>query len=575
MESSETLDVVTASILGAKLEATVRDMATSLMNVAPSRQLSTARSYGCAILDENAEIVATDAPLHLPTLQDTVATCLEYYRFETAFDDVIITNDPYSGGSSVHYLTVVAPFGYDDETVAYLAVQAHMPDIGGTVMGNYHPLAWEIWQEGALFTPLKIVIDGKRRRSAIDTLLLNGRDPDAFRGDLDAVLATIDVGRERLRGLISDHGLGMVHRGMAASIDYAQRRFEAALQRIPDGTFSGEATLDHDGQGREGLTVRVRLERKGDQVSLDFAGTDEESRGFVNSPESNTRAFALLPLLGLLDDSVPYNVGLLRAFDISAPEGSLVSPRRPAPTGWCRDHVGYEIAEAVGQALAAALPDDAGVGAASRSLVFTIDKQQRVGGVVEQLSRTDLGQLTQPGASATAHGDGWGAPGATGRALLPSIEEFESESPLQIRRLEYVEDSAGAGRFRGAPATETVISVPPGGHDHLFACAAGRTHRPPGRSGGASPNPGGVRVVVDVETVDVEAVDYDRPLAAGAEIHIVALGGAGWGDPGERDPDAVRADVRDGYLSARAAASLYGVEIEEPAVKLAGSVGGE
>jgi N-methylhydantoinase B len=575
MESTETLDVVTASILGAKLEATVRDMATSLMNIAPSRQLSTARAYGCAILNENAEIVATDAPLHLPTLQDTITRCLDYYQFDTAFDDVIVTNDPYSGGSSIHYLTIVAPFGYEDETVAYLAVQAHMPDIGGTVMGNYHPLAWELWQEGAVFTPLKIIIDGKRRRSAIDTLLLNGRDPEAFRGDLNAVLATVDVGRERLTSLIGEHGLELFHRGMAASIDYAQRRFEAALKRIPEGTFSGEATLDHDGQGREGLTVRVDLVRQGDRIHLDFSRTDEESRGFVNSPESNTRAFALLPLLGLLDDSVPCNVGLLRALEVTAPEGTLVSPRRPAPTGWCRDHIGYEIAEAVGQAMVAALPEEAGVAAACRSLVFTVDKQQRVGGVVEQLSRTDLGQLTQPGASATAHGNGWGAPGALGRALLPSVEEFENESPLGIRKLEYLEDSAGAGRFRGAPATETVMVVPPGGHDHLFVCMAGRTHRPPGRLGGAAPTAAAVRVAVDGTTVDVEAIDYDRDLAAGAEIQIIAAGGAGWGDPRERDPDEVRADVRDGYLTAATATATYGVEVDEQIATLASSRGGE
>ena len=217
MLQTRDVDVVTASILAGKLEAVVQDMATTLANVVHSRQLSTTRMFACALLDEEGAVVAIDDPLHLPTLQDSVARCLDQYRFDIAFDDVIVTNDPYGGGISVQYLTLVAPLGIDEETVAYLAIQAHMPDIGGTVMGNYHPTAWELWQEGARFTPLKIVTEGKRRRSAIDTLLLNGRDPEAYRGDLDAVLATANVGRERMASLISEHGLELIGSGMAMS----------------------------------------------------------------------------------------------------------------------------------------------------------------------------------------------------------------------------------------------------------------------------------------------------------------------------------------------------------------------
>ena len=480
MLQTRDVDVVTASILAGKLEAVVQDMATTLANVVHSRQLSTTRMFACALLDEEGAVVAIDDPLHLPTLQDSVARCLDQYRFDIAFDDVIVTNDPYGGGISVQYLTLVAPLGIDEETVAYLAIQAHMPDIGGTVMGNYHPTAWELWQEGARFTPLKIVTEGKRRRSAIDTLLLNGRDPEAYRGDLDAVLATANVGRERMASLISEHGLELIGSGMAMSIEYSERRFRAALARLPEGAFTGESTLDHDGQGRRDLTVRVTLRRAGDGVELDFTGTDAQSAGFVNSPPSNTRAFALLPFMGLVDDSVPRNAGLLRVLEVIMPEGTLVAPAYPAPTGWCREHVGFEIAEAVGRALAAALPEEAGVGHASRPLLFSIDKQVLVGGVEEQLGRTDYGLLSQPGSGANDHGDGWGAPGSISRGLLPSVEEFEAESGMTVERLEYVTDSAGAGRHRGGLATETVIRLDPGGFERLYRLRGGRRARPRG-----------------------------------------------------------------------------------------------
>jgi N-methylhydantoinase B len=555
----QALDVVTASILSGKLEAVVQDMATTLANVVHSRQLSTSRLFACALVDERGQVVATDSPLHLPQLQATVATCLEAYRFDTACDDVIVTNDPYGGGSSVHYLTLVAPFGVQDDTVAYLAIRAHMPDIGGTVMGNYHPTAWELWQEGTRFTPLKIVTEGKRRRSAVDTLLLNGREAEAYRGDLDAVLATAEVGRERLDALVSEYGLGLMQQGMEASLAYSERRFRAALAQLPDGTYEGASTLDHDGQGRTDLTVRVALQRTEDGVRLDFAGTDEQSAGFVNSPPGATRAYALLPLLGLIDGSVSHNAGLLRALDVVAPDGTLVAPTYPAPTGWCQEHVGFEIAEAVGGALAAAMSVESGVGHASRPLLFSIDKQRLVGGVEEQLRRTDYGLLSAPGSAASAHGDGWGVPGSIAGGELPSVEEFEAENDLTIELLEYRTDSGGAGRHRGAPSTETVVRLPSGGHERLYACSAAVRHTPRGWAGGLPGAAARLQLEVDGETRDIPDVEVDRPLPTGARLRILAAGGGGFGDPRDRPDEQVRADVEAGYVSAEAARELYGL----------------
>ncbi|MBS1878800.1 MAG: hydantoinase B/oxoprolinase family protein [Actinobacteria bacterium] len=558
------VDPVTAAIVAGKLGAVVDDMATTLANVAPSRLLSTSRAFACALLDERGEVVTIDSPTHLPTVQETVANCLDAYQFDIASDDVIVTNDPYGGGSSVHHLTLVAPVGIEEETVAYLAVQAHMADIGGTVIGNYNPIAWELWQEGARFTPLKVVVEGKRRRSAIDTLLLNGRQPAAYRGDLEAVLATANVGRERVAQLVAEQGLERTRQGMETSIVYAERRFRAALARLPEGEFEGAATLDHDGQGRRDLSVRVSLRRDGeDGVALDFSASDEQSAGFVNSPRANTVAFGLLPLLGLIDDSVPRNAGLLRALAVTTRPGTLVDPTYPAPTGWCRDHVGCEIAESVGVALAAALPEEGGVLHASQPLLFTVDQRTVVGGVEEQLRRSDFVRLAQPGSAASAHGDGWGAPGTLSRGLFPSIEEFEAENAVAVERLEYVTDSGGVGEHRGAPATEVVIRLGEGDGERLFAAAAGVVHGPAGWAGGGGGGGAELRVGESVgeEEAEIEDVVFDRPLAAAARLRIRAAAGGGWGDPRRRDPERVRADVLGGYVSAPAAAELYGQDV--------------
>lgn len=554
------VDPVTAAIVAGKLGAVVDDMATTLANVAPSRLLSTSRAFACALLDERGEVVTIDAPTYLPTVQETVARCLDAYQFDIASDDVIVTNDPYGGGSSIQHLTLVAPVGVEEETVAYLAVQAHMADIGGTVIGNCNPIAWELWQEGARFTPLKIVIEGKRRRSAIDTLLLNGRQPEAYRGDLEAVLATANVGRERIVRLVAEQGLERTRQGMETSLTYAERRFRAALARLPEGEFTGEATLDHDGQDRRDLTVRVSLRRDGeDGVALDFSASDEQSAGFVNSPRANTVAFALLPLLGLIDDSVPRNAGLLRALQVTTEPGTLVDPAYPAPTGWCRDHVGCEVAESVGEALAAALPEEGGVLHASQPLLFAVEQRAVVGGVEEQLRRTDFVQLVQPGAPASAHGDGWGAPGTLSRGLFPSIEEFEAENAVAVERLEYVPDSGGAGAHRGAPATEAVIRLDGDQGERLFGASAGVANVPAGWAGGAPGAGAELRVAAGGgEEEAIEGVVFDRPLGGPARLRIRAAAGGGWGDPRQRDPERVRADVLGGYVSTTAAAELYG-----------------
>lgn len=558
MSGRPEIDQVTASIIAGKLGAVVEDMATTLANVAHSRQLSTSRAFSCALLDEQGEVVAIDAPMYLPTIQATVANCLDQYQFDIASDDVIITNDPYGGGSTVHHLTLVAPVGVNEETVAFLAVQAHMPDIGGTVLGNYNPIAWELWQEGTRFTPLKIVIEGKRRRSAIDTLLLNGREPDAYRGDLDAVVATANVGRERIAELVAEQGLERTKLGMQTSIEYAERRFRAALERLPEGEFTGESTLDHDGQERRDLTVRVKLRRADEGgVTLDFGATDEQSAGFVNSPRANTTAYALLPLLGLIDDSVPRNAGLLRALEVRTEPGTLVDPAYPAPTGWCRDHVGFEVAESVGKALAAAVPEEGGVVHATQPLLFSVEQRVRVGGVEEQLRRTDYVQLVQPGAPASAHGDGWGAPGTVSRGLFPSIEEFEAESGIVIERLEYVTDSAGAGEYRGAPATEAVVRLEPGS-ERLFAASAGQENVATGWTGGGPGSAIELSVESDGESTPLENVVVDRPLSGETRLRIRAAAGGGWGDPRARDPELVRADVLAGHVSAAEAERLYG-----------------
>lgn len=540
-----TSDAITASIVGGRLRALVDDMALTLLNAARSARIGVRRQFACAVLDAGAEVVVTDNPRHLASVAATTRSCAEAFAFDLEDDDVVLTNDPYGGAPSIHYFTVVAPVRLGGVISAYVAVQAHVADVGGMVMGNYDPEAREVRTEGVRITPLKIVKLGRRRRDVLDTIVLNSREPETLAGDLDAMVAAIGIGRRELTRLAQAHGPHIVLDAMRTTTEYAERRLRIALARVPEGEHPGSATV---AAGDRSATVRVILSRVGSDTILDFTDSDPQLPVFANCTRETTRTHALLPFLGLLDEDGPWSGGLLRAVETVLRDGTVVAPEYPAPTGWSFDHPAREVAEAVRTALAGALPGDVGPGLPSRGLAFTVRRRARVGTTEEQLAVIDLAALVQPGASAGAAVDGWGHPGPESLGRLPSVEELEQSSPLRVRRLEYRCDSAGAGRRRGAPGVSATLALAP--DEHLYALAADSVD---GLAGGLA----GDRASVTIDGADV-AFALNRRLD-GSELELHGAGGAGFGDPVERPRDAVRADVLDGLVSEDAARRLYGL----------------
>lgn len=564
-------EAVTASIIVGRLAAVVDEMAVVLKRTAASPRIGVRRQFGCALLDGDA-VVAADNPRYLATLEASAHRCIEAFGFDLEADDVILTNDPYSGTPTIHHLSVVAPIGVGQELPAYVAVQAHVDDIGGIVMGNYDPDARELRTEGVRFTPLRIVRSGRRRRDVLDTILFNSRLPETLERDLEGMLAAVSVAQRRLAGLADAYGLDVLLEAMRATVAYTERRMRGALCKIPEGAYGGLAQLEVGGDKREPIRVAVTLTRSGERTTLDFGGSDAQSETFVNCTAATTRTLALLPLLGLFDeDPPPCNSGLLRAIELVLDEGSVVAARYPAPTAWSFDHVGHEVMQAVRAALAAALPAEAGPGWPSRNLVTVVRKEQRVGTSEEQLGVTDLAVLAQPGSGAALGVDGWGQPGPEALGLLPSAEEFEQETGLTIRRMEYRCDSGGAGRWQGAPGTSTVIAFPRECAEHLYAQVVSAAAGVPGLAGGLPGGSGSVVVHAEGSAHAIVGVVTNRRLPDEAELTIDAAGGGGFGDPSGRPSNQVMADVDDGYVSPRAAREIYGVEADGVAD---GSAGG-
>ncbi len=561
------LNPIDAEILRAMFSAAVADMRATLVNTACSPAISEAKECASALLTEAGDLVATDNPLHLCSLGATVRAVIDQFEFDLTAEDVVITNDPYGGGTRVQDFTVVAPLGWQDEIVLYLAVRGRMADVGGELLGGLNPRATELWAEGVRITPVKLVRDGKLAKDVLTTVALNSRTPEAFRLDLDAMVAALRIGRRRLTEMIERYGRDAVLGAMAWAIDYAERRLVAEVATWPAGTFTGECRIPDDLHERRDLTVRAAVRVGDGRIAIDLGATDRQSSGFVNCTPTVAHAFALLPILSAMDESMPKNAGLLRRVALVTAKGSLVEPSFPAPTGWSLHHAGAEVAGAVSAALATMRPERAASVASPLPLLRIVQRTVRHGGTVEQVGVRDYGIFGQGGCSG-AHGrDGWGMPGVFAESPLPSVELYEAAVGDTIAKMELVADSGGAGRWRGGLGTETVIALAADGTDaHLSACA--ETGSVDGFAGGRAGQPNALSVRSGAQGQAVEGSVIDTLVAPGTTITLRLAGGGGWGRPHERAASAVLADVLDDYVSVEAARRDYGVVVDADSRKV-------
>ena len=557
------VDRITAEVLRSKFTAVVAEMRATLVNTAYSSMISEANQCCNGLFTESGALVTIDNPLHLSSLAEAASCVLDQFQYDLGAEDILLTNDPYGGGTYVQEFTAFAPVSFAEEIVLYLGVRAHTEDIGGDLRGNYNPRATEIWAEGVRCPPVKLYRDGKLLKDTLNTIALNSRNPRAFRLDIEAMVSAIRVGQTRMVELLHHYGAEVVLDALDWCIDYAEARFSAMLKNWGDICAEGNCCLMHDCQERVDLDIRVKLETTNGRLLLDFTQTDAQSSGFVNTTPALAQSYALLPVFASLGTDVPKNSGVLRCVDMTAPPRSLVNAELPAPTGWSAAHVGAEVALAVTDALARLFPDKIANITGNAMLIYAIRRGVRNGFTLEQLGVTNFARFTQGGCSGAAGRDGWGMPGVAATTPLPSIEMFEAQQDGEIRKLEYITDSAGAGQWRGGLGTEVCIELPDLDPHELYLTACVIPHqRTDGFAGGAAGTDNSVQLSLDKEKIEVERACVDRKLGTAAELRISMGGGAGWGDPLDRNPDLVLADVLDGYVSLDAAATYYGVVID-------------
>jgi N-methylhydantoinase B len=323
------------AIISQAIVAIAREMGAKLIRSAFSTIVREAQDCSAAILDRNGNLVAQAAgnPMQIGSMGTTLRACLDLYPPDTITpDDFLVNNHPYHGGQHLQDIYFFTPVFHEGELVAFCGSIAHHLDIGGGVAG-LNASATEIYQEGIQLPPARFSMSRDWNGGGFERMLAaNVRVPDQTIGDCNAQFAGNAIGAERLRGLCRQYGAPTVMAAMDQIIANTESRMRRAIAAIPDGVYFGEDALDDDGVNDTPIWIRTRLTVKGDTLAVDFEGTTGQVTTPINAPFASTVSAVMSCIVGvLLNDDVPFSEGGFRPVSVSAPLGSILNPRHPAP----------------------------------------------------------------------------------------------------------------------------------------------------------------------------------------------------------------------------------------------------
>jgi N-methylhydantoinase B/oxoprolinase/acetone carboxylase alpha subunit len=563
------LDPVLARVLGRAFESVCTEMGSAMIATAVSAIFVEGRDFSCALLDDRAELVAAANydPSHLSAMPLTAEYALIELGWETLGEcDVILVNDPYRGGGHLPDICVIRPIFVEGEMVGLAMNRGHHIDIGGMSVAGFPGTARSIFQEGLRIPPVKWFEAGVEQRGAMDLVLMNVRFPREQLGDFRAQLASCLTAERRIRDLAERHGRDAVVAAMQETKDYSERLMRAAIGAIPDGSYRFRDVMDDDGvvDGRYEIAVELRV--AGEEVEVDFSGSSAQAQGPVNSSYGNTLGSVFNAFLHTFGAEIPFNHGCFRPVSIEAPRGCLVNPIPPAPVFGGVTETSVRIIDSVFGALAQVVPGRVCAGSYGTCINLA-------GGGWDEERDGAFGVyfFQEGGWGATSWRDGWtSVPNPTSNFNDYPAEVIESTLPVRCTEVSLHEDSGGAGRFRGGLGTRRGYELLADGCE--VNALGDRFEVPPfGLEGGGPGAPAeltlrragaeGERSFAADAGLRSASKFSGVPLRRGDRVWMTTGGGGGFGPAVERDPDAVRADVLEGFVSARAAREEYGVSI--------------
>jgi N-methylhydantoinase B len=555
---SDRIDPITLEVIQNALATIADELALVIMRAAYSNIVRDSMDYSTAVCDREGRTIAQGltTPVHLGSFPDAMRNLIATYGGDMNDGDIFVFNDPYgSGGMHLPDFYIVKPVFLDGVLEGFVATLAHQQDVGGIAPGGMAVYATEIVQEGLRLPTLKLFEAGRPVDAIFRIIERNTRAPHNVMGDIRSQIAACNTGERALRDLMARHGAETFRRYAEALHDHAERLIRAEIAALPDGSWSFEDFVDGLGEDPTPIRFHVTLTIAGDSIAIDWTGTSPQVKAAINGPMPTTRAMSYLAVRCAIGAEIPNCEGYMRAIAVNAPVGSVVNPRDGAACG-ARGIICFRMFDTLMGAFAQVVPDRipaANEGGSNNPHIAGRDRDGKP-------FMVSGGLMGCWGGSAWHDGQEGISNPAANLGNTP-VELLESRHPVEITCYAFVTNSGGPGRARGGAALMRGYRLL-ADEAVLVMRSDRRDHPPYGLAGGASGtpswnviNPGhGQRLLPACPMSSV-------PLVGGDVFLHIQAGAGGFGDPLERDPERVRADVVDELITADYAADVYGVEL--------------
>lgn len=571
--SERTRDVVAMNVVNATMISICREMGITLMKTAYSTIFNEGLDFTCAIASADGDMIAVADynPAQIGGMPLLIKTSLHELALEGIDPgDVIIHNDPYRGGLHTPEHTLFKPIFVDDALIGYAVAIGHVSETGGSVPGGFAAEATEIFHEGLRVPPVKIKRRGKDVDDVWRLMLANVRTPQQNYGDFRALIASVDLGEDRMVDLVRRYGIETFEQTVADLLDYSEARMRAEIADIPDGVYRFEDVMEDDGIEDRPYAIRVAAHVQGDEVVIDFAGSDAQAKGAINATLGVAWSASFNAVLHLTDPSIPKNSGCFRPIRVLAEPGTMVNVDYPAPEVGGNTETHPRIAYTVIGALSQAVPSMAPATDAGTHCNFLFGgTDPRTGDYYVCYDFLSAGWGGRPFA------DGNNAVNCiNGNCRMIPIEVFEARYPWLTEEFSLVADGGGAGKYRGGlgvtkrvRCTDAPITVSHMGDRHKRA--------PWGLFGGGEAAKASLKIqragrddwrtVVESEGKVSPSKFAGLTINPGDTVWLTTGGGGGWGDPAERERAKIESDVDEGWVSRERAAADYGPDAAEAA----------
>ncbi len=524
-------------IIRGSLEYTAEEMGIALRNSAYSTNIKERMDHSCAIFDNKGRLItqAEHIPVHLGAMPLAVKSIIKDVE-DFNEGDYIIFNDPYYGGTHLPDITLVTPFFYNGELLGFLANRAHHSDIGGKIPGSMPGDAIEIFEEGLIIPPIKLIKRGILNRDVLKLILSNSRTPKIRKGDIMAQIAANNIGLDRLKKLVSKFGTKRFMESIEAVLNYSERRMRKAISKIPSKTVYAEDYLDDSGIVNKPIKIAVEVKVKKTELIFDFSKSDAEVDGSINAPFAVTLSASYFVLRSITDPTIPANDGTYRPLKVITKKGTVVDSTFPRAVAGGNVETSQRIVDVLFKAFSEILPDK--VPAASQGTMNNIV----IGGIDPRTGEQYTFYETIGGGFGARKGkDGVdGVHSNMTNTMNTPIEEIEKRYPIMILKYELRKNSGGLGKWRGGLGIIRAYKIL--GDGMLSVLGDRHKFKPWGLFGGKPGFSGRYYIIRNGREIMLRS-KCSVKLLKGDIVVIETPGGGGYGDPVERDIELIRKDV--------------------------------